>query len=173
MRWQITEQISARKFTNADAAAVFAVVDSNRAYLREWMPWLDQTTSVAETERFISIAEDGYINGTNLILGLWNSDSQYMGVISFNKICGANAEIGYWVSEDYQGKGVIRRALKLLIKYGFQHLNLSTINILCAVNNLKSRAVAQNLGFIQVKTIPNNEWLYDHYVDHAVYVLSR
>lgn len=172
LKWQIDEYIIARKFTLDDAASVFAVVDSSRIYLRQWMPWLDQTTSVANIEQFIQKAQEGYANGTNLILGLWDN-TQYAGVVSFNKIDGANAEIGYWISQDYQGKGIIHSALKLLIKYGFQDLNLSTINIQCAVNNLKSHAVAQRLGFTHVKTIPNNEWLYDHYVDHALYVLSR
>ena len=172
LKWQIDERIMARKFTLSDAASVFAVIEHNRTYLRQWMPWLDQTTSVAHIEQFIQKAQEGYANGTNLILGLWN-DKQYIGVVSFNKIDGASAEIGYWISEYYQGKGVIRHALKLLIEYGFQHLNLATVNIQCAINNLKSHAVAQRLGFTQVKNIPNNEWLYDHYVDHALYVLSR
>ncbi len=172
LKWQIDEHIIARKFTLDDAASVFAVVDSNRIYLRQWMPWLDQTTSVANIEQFIQKAQEGYANGTNLILGLWDN-TQYVGVISFNKIDGASAEIGYWISENYQGKGIIRRAVKLLIEYGFQDLNLATVNIQCATNNLKSHAVAQRLGFAQVKTIPNNEWLYDHYVDHALYVLTQ
>ena len=103
---------------------------------------------------------------------MWDN-TQYVGVISFNKIDGASAEIGYWISENYQGKGIIRRAVKLLIEYGFQDLNLATVNIQFATNNLKSHAVAQRLGFTQVKIIPNNEWLYDHYVDHSLYVLSR
>lgn len=172
LKWQINEHIMVRKFTLSDAASVFEVVENNRTYLRQWMPWLDQTTSVADIEQFIHKAQDGYASGCNLILGLWD-DTQYVGVVSFNKIDGASAEIGYWISESNQGQGIIQQALKLLIEYGFQDLNLSTVNIQCATNNLKSHAVAQRLGFIQVKTIPNNEWLYDHYVDHALYVLSR
>lgn len=172
LKWQINGFTMARKFTLSDVASVFEVVENNRTYLRQWMPWLDQTTSVAHIEQFIQKAQEGYANSANLILGLWN-DKQHIGVVSFNKIDGASAEIGYWVSENAQGQGIIHQALKLLIEYGFQVLNLATINIQCAINNLKSHAVAQRLGFTQVKTIPNNEWLYDHYVDHALYVLSR
>lgn len=171
-KWQVTERIIARKLTLNDAASVLAVIDHNRAYLRQWMPWLDQTTSIADIEKFIYKAQDGYASGCNLILGLWD-DTQYVGVVSFNKIDGASAEIGYWISKSYQSQGIIQQALKILIEYGFHDLNLSTVNIQCATNNLKSRAVAQGLGFTQVKTIPNNEWLHDHYVDHALYVLSR
>lgn len=172
LEWQVSKSIIARKFARSDAASVFEVVENNRTYLRQWMPWLDQTTSVANIEQFIQKAQEGYVTGSNLLLGLWD-DTQYVGIVSFNEIDGASAEIGYWISQDYQGKGIIRCAVKLLIEHGFQHLNLSTVNIQCAINNLKSHAVAQKLGFTLVKTIPNNEWLYDHYVDHALYVLTQ
>ena len=38
-----------------DAEELFSVVESNRAYLREWLPWLDQTNSVEDEISFISL----------------------------------------------------------------------------------------------------------------------
>ena len=33
----------------ADAEELFALVDANRAYLREWLPWLDENTEADHT----------------------------------------------------------------------------------------------------------------------------
>ena len=37
----------------SDASALFNLVEENRTYLREWLPWLDETTSVQDEVNFI------------------------------------------------------------------------------------------------------------------------
>jgi ribosomal-protein-serine acetyltransferase len=47
------------------------------------------------------------------------------------------------------------------------------VELRTAVENWRSRAIAERLGF-RFKTIERKaEWLYDHHVDHAVYELVR
>lgn len=35
------------------AEELFNVIDQNRAYLRQWLPWLDSSLTVSDTENFI------------------------------------------------------------------------------------------------------------------------
>ncbi|MBX9865940.1 MAG: GNAT family N-acetyltransferase [Burkholderiales bacterium] len=170
MRWQITPQIIARSFMLCDAAVIFSTVDANRAYLREWLPWLDNISSIHDYEVFIQQSQIDEASGVSLTLGLWDGDN-CIGVCGFNSFAPV-AKIGYWLAESYQGQGIIQCACQQLINYGFQQLNLKQITLQAAVDNYKSRAVAEKLGFTLQNILPQHEWLYDHYVDHAVYVYA-
>jgi ribosomal-protein-serine acetyltransferase len=92
-------------------------------------------------------------------------------VAGFNNINWSNktAYIGYWLGEEFQGKGIITKVAKDLTNYAFNHLNLYKVEIRAAVENKKSRCIPERLGFINEGIIRQSEWLYDHYVDTVVY----
>ena len=82
--------------------------------------------------------------------------------------------IGYWLGEEFQGKGIMTAASRILIHYAFDEFQLNRVEIRCAVGNTRSRAIPERLGFIQEGMIGDGEWLYDHYVDLIVYrMLAR
>ena len=80
-----------------------------------------------------------------------------------------STSIGYWLAEGYQGKGIMIKSCRSLIDYAFGNLGLNRVEIRCAVENSRSRAIPKNLGFTKEGIIRDAEWLYDHYVDHVVY----
>ena len=100
---------------------------------------------------------------------------QFVGKISINTINWAlkKCEIGYFLDESFQGEGIMTRAAKGMIDIAFKEYKLQKVEINAAVGNKKSRHIAERLGFINAGTIRNAEWLYDHYVDHAVYGLLK
>jgi len=61
------------------------------------------------------------------------------------------------------------KACESFIDYAFNDFKLNRVEIRCAENNFKSRAIPQRLGFTKEGLIRDSEWLYDHYVDHIVY----
>jgi len=83
-----------------------------------------------------------------------------------------SAGIGYWIDKEAQGKGIITKACCYLMQYGFNHLHLLNITISCNINNQKSAAVAERLGFLRKTLLPKKEWLYDHYADHICFDMS-
>jgi ribosomal-protein-serine acetyltransferase len=96
------------------------------------------------------------------------------GVVGYNRIDWQNrvGYIGYWLAENYQGKGLMTSSCRAVIDYGFHSLNLNRMVIAAATENHRSRAVPERLGFIHEGTLREAEWLYDHFVDHAVLRLS-
>lgn len=80
-----------------------------------------------------------------------------------------SAQIGYWLGKDYQGRGIMTRAVIALVEYGFNRMGLNRVEIHAAVQNEKSRSMPEKLGFLNEGCIRQAEWLYDHYVDHMVY----
>ncbi len=149
---------------------VFAAVDRNRAYLRQWLPWLDESVSPDDTRSFIKRSLSEFANGEKLDTGIWDHD-QVIGAISYNFIDRPNriAHIGYWLASDHQGKGIMTRACRAMVDYAFDELKLNRIEIRCATGNAKSRAIPQRLGFKQEGIQRQAEWLYDHFVDLVIY----
>jgi ribosomal-protein-serine acetyltransferase len=56
-----------------------------------------------------------------------------------------------------------------LVEHAFGELGLNRVSIACAVENKKSCAIPERLGFRREGVKRQAEWLYDHFVDHVVY----
>lgn len=170
----IADNLTLRAVEMADAARLFEVVERNRAFLREWLPWLDFNQSVADTEAFIEKSMGQRKEGTGLVM-LIVYDDEPTGVIGFNWIDPLHraCEVGYWIAEDTQGRGLITRSTRAMVDCAFNELALNRVNISVAVENTRSRAIPERLGFTQEGVQRQAEWLYDHFVDHAKYAMLR
>jgi ribosomal-protein-serine acetyltransferase len=169
--YSLNDRHSLRLLCSSDATELFAITDHNRDYLRRWLPWLDATKEVTDTEKFIELALHQYAAGQSLTAVILY-DRAIAGVVGYNQIDRQQSigHIGYWLGEDYQGRGLMTASCQALIDHGCQVLKLDRVSIACATGNLPSKAIPHRLGFAYEKIIPNAEWLYDHFVDHEVYV---
>jgi ribosomal-protein-serine acetyltransferase len=156
----------------AQAEELFALVDANRAYLREWLPWLDQNTAVDHTRAFIRATRKQHEERNGLTCGI-RLRGTLVGVIGLHAIDWPNRKtsIGYWLAQSHQGRGIVTRACRALLSYVFDELGLNCVEIGCAPGNAKSRAIPERLGFTREGVLRQREWLYDHFVDHVVYGL--
>lgn len=58
-----------------------------------------------------------------------------------------SAELGYWVAEEYQGRGYATQASQMLIKRAFEDLNIQRVFASYKKENLASARVLEKLGF--------------------------
>ena len=65
------------------------------------------------------------------------------------------AEIGFWLGEDFWGKGYMKEAAISLIEHAFFELNLKKIWASCKFDNFKSFNLQKSLGFefLYIKTL--------------------
>ncbi|WP_157960458.1 GNAT family N-acetyltransferase [Marinimicrobium alkaliphilum] len=168
----ILEQVTLQRLRAQDRDALFALVDGNRTFLREWLPWVDSTTSVDETAKFLSAIEEEYSAGRSVHFGITHRE-QLLGVCGFHRIdaCTRVGEVGYWLAQSNTGQGVMTHALNLLAYRGFTRHRLHRIEVSCAVDNHKSRAVPERLGFRLDKHLHQREDLHGRPIDHVLYVL--
>jgi ribosomal-protein-serine acetyltransferase len=151
----------------------FELVDANRDYLRQWIPWLDECQTTQEALKFILNSLRDTALERSIRCGIFRS-GQLIGSIEVRFLWeGRNCEIGYWISEAFQGKGIVTQACALMLGCLFKEMGMEKVVLYCAVKNTKSQAVATRLGFTRHAELAESEWLYDHYVERFRYVLPR
>ncbi|WP_417581851.1 GNAT family N-acetyltransferase [Nitrincola sp.] len=163
-----------RQIQPQEAPALFALIETNRDYLRQWLPWLDEHRSVEDTGRFIRNITQLFEQQQAFHVGLYR-DEEIIGMMSIHYLDWRNrkAALGYWIGEAFQGKGRVTESCKTLINFCFNDLNLNRLEMHCAVHNIASRKIPERLGFEFEGVIREVEWLYDHWVDHALYAILR
>lgn len=148
----------------------FELIESNRAYLREWLGWLDNIKTISNLNRFVEAAISDYPEKKSLRAWIWHND-KIVGIIHLVEIDWTNrkAMIGYWIGQEFQGKGLATKATQALANFAFDEWKLNRIEIRCATKNIASQVIPKKLGFKEEGILRDNEWLYDHFVDHVVY----
>ncbi len=171
---QISDRRHLRPLKPEDASELFALVDANRSYLRQWLPWLDSNQTIDDSLNFIRTCLDQAQAKNEFVSAIYD-DAELVGLIGLHATNWANRSsvIGYWLAEPQQGKGIITCACKAILNYGFTTLNLNRIEIACATQNFRSQAVAKRLGITYEGTLRDAEWLYDHFVDHRIYSMLQ
>jgi ribosomal-protein-serine acetyltransferase len=173
-RIPVDEEVELRIVADDDAAAIFALTNRNRAYLRRWLPWVDNTRSVADTRAFIERSGEQVLRGQGFQSCILYR-GELVGVIGFVYVDVANgrAELGYWISEAAQGRGIMTRACGALVRFAFESLGLNRVEIRVDVDNRKSRAVPERLGFVQEAVLREAAVTYERYIDVVMYALLR
>jgi ribosomal-protein-serine acetyltransferase len=149
----------------------FAVVMENYDHLHEWMPWVNESFSIESVKDFYKMSLLKFANNEDEIALNIVFEREIVGGIGFHEINwrDKSAEIGYWLSKDATGKGLITKSVGKLIDYGFDEMKLHRIVIKCVPENSKSCAVAERLGFTKEGTEREAGWLHTRFVDHIVY----
>lgn len=77
-----------------------------------------------------------------------------------------SAEIGYWLAEEYWGKGIMSQAVSLLCREGFEAFDLARIYAEPFARNAGSRRVLEKAGFslegVMRKGVVKNGQLQDY-----------
>ncbi|NDV62031.1 GNAT family N-acetyltransferase [Puniceicoccales bacterium CK1056] len=153
-----------------EAGVLFSLVQKNRAHLREWLPWVDSTRSPVDTRKFLEMSYGGFLHGAGFNFGIRHHGG-LVGLVGFHGFDMANriTSLGYWLSEDACGKGIMREAVAGCVQYAFSDRGMNRVYVRCATNNFRSKRIPESLGFTHEGTQREAEWLYDHFVDLDVY----
>ena len=157
-----------------DAPRLYHLIDENRARLRAWLGWVDQTTGPDHALAFVRASRDDAALGNAFTCGVW-LDDDLTGVASLQNIRRdhGTAAIGYWIGRKFTGRGLARRSAACLTDFGFAKLGLNRIEIRCALGNLSSQRVPQALGFVMEGTARGAERIGGRLVDQYVYAKLR
>jgi len=168
----VDENISLSLLEDRQANALFELVDANREHLREFLGWLDLNNSSEDSLDFIKSEVDKRIRSEALTLTI-HVNHELKGLLALNTIdhLNHNASIGYWISKDAQGQGIMTKSVKKLIELSFEKLRLHRLEVRCAVHNNKSQKISERLGFQKEGVLKEAISHYGHYFDAYIYAL--
>ncbi len=84
-----------------------------------------------------------------------------------------NAELGYWLSQQHWGKGIMAAAVRELVKKGFSDFDLNRIFARPFGNNRASQRVLEKAGFKLEAVITDGFFKNNEFVDEMIYAIRR
>ncbi len=107
---------------------------------------------------------------------LYQKDTnQYIGeagVLAFNKQCN-RAVLGYNLLPAYWGRGYATEITKALVRYLFETIQVERIEALAANNNIASKRVLENSGFICEGLLRNFGFIHGTLADVSYYGMIK
>jgi len=166
----LDDTLQLRPLTQADAEALFMLLEQNRAHLDQWLRWSGRVKTLDDARAYIGRFEQKLADADGFHLGIWFADQLVGGLgCHFLNRESNKTEIGYWLIANTTGKGLVTRAAKAVIDYLFATENMHRIEIQCGVENVHSRAVPERLGFVNEGVKRESDWITTRYVDHVMY----
>lgn len=156
-----------------DAEQLYELINRNRDHIGKWLKFPSITLGPEDSKSFIERTRMRYAKDEGHWLGIW-SKNKLVGSIGYLYLDQENrkTEIGYWLGKEYEGRGLITRSVKALMNYAFLELKLNKIEIGVAVDNTKSRAIPEKLGFTREGQLRDYEYINGRFVDRIIYELK-
>jgi len=172
VRFDLSDTTHLRPVTARDADALFDVTMANRAHLAPWMPWARELLHPGQTREWIRTVQRQIAEGSGFSC-LVVEDGRIRGTVGLNRVDQVNGAtaIGYWLTEEAQGRGLMTAAVRTLVDHAFGTMMLHRVVIEAAPDNVRSRAIPERLGFTQEGVLREVERLGDRWLDHVVYGL--
>ena len=147
----IASHLCIRPFGDDDVTAFVAAVRESVATVGAWMPWCHASYSETEARAWFEQCLANLRAARAYDVGVFAADGEeLLGAVSINQINVQHnfGNVGYWVRQSRQRRGIATRAVRLMGSYGFDRLKLTRLEIVAAVDNLASRGVAEKVGAV-------------------------
>jgi ribosomal-protein-serine acetyltransferase len=156
------------------AAAITDLIVRNQQRLARWEPWAEQPATVDGTRAFIRAALEDFLRGRQIstIIALERGRC-FVGRIGLRiNPYSATADLGYWIDGDHERQGIASRSARALVTCAVAELGLRRIELRTSVDNARSRALAERLGFVFEGTLPAGLRFMHRSDDVALYGIS-
>lgn len=145
------ENFSIRLVELSDLQPYFDMIEKNRSRLERFFAGtVSRTHNLEDTLTFLQDMQKGMENKTYFAYVILDEQSQsMMGFIDLKNIDWSvpKSEIGFFIDNDYAGKGIMSRALDLFCQFCFDTHSLKKIFLRTHESNISARKVAERSGF--------------------------
>lgn len=171
----INQELHLQLLMPKNAENLISVLSENQAHLKKWLIWAVDLPSISDYQtKIIPSWLQKFADNNGFEVGIFYQ-KKLIGMIGLHYIDWRNktTEIGYWISEAYQGKGIMTTTVQALTDYCFDELQLNRIVIRAAAENNKSCAIPKRLGFVEEGITREAQLLHGNYYDLVNYSLLR
>jgi ribosomal-protein-serine acetyltransferase len=129
------------------AGEFLAHMDRARDSVDPWIPWASVNTDLDSARRTLQRYADQQARVGAGLYGIWRGGTLVGGTmfVAFDPATG-NCEVGCWLEPAATGRGLVTRAVRVLIDYALRERGLSRVEWHCRPDNVASSAVARRLG---------------------------
>lgn len=142
------QRCTLRRWRASDAAAIVRRANNLKiaSQLRDRFP---HPYTARDARTFIRHVMQPDSDATNLAIEVDGEAAGAVGMIQGKDIERYSAEIGYWLAEDYWGRGIAAEAVTMLTDYAFGGLNLLRLFALPFASNIQSTRVLEKAGYVR------------------------
>ena len=168
------ERIELRLLRPDNAEEMLNYYNKNKKHLMPFEPSRDNSFYTLQVQKHILM--EGYrqfLSGTAVNFGIYLNGNLIGKIQMSNVVLGVfrSAFVGYSISEEKQGKGYMKEALRLFIDFAFNEMGLHRLEASTLVDNIRSQKVLEGCGFKFLGI--NEKYLYinGEWRDHKAYYL--
>jgi len=164
-----TERLLLRRLINEDVNEIFALRSNTEVMKYIPRPLVLTTEDALKHIEMIDEKIDSN-EGINWAITL-KENPKLIGIIGHYRLKPEHyrAEIGYMMLPEYQGQGIITEALNKVVKYGFDVMQLHSIEAVIDPENFASEKVLQKNGFVKEAHLKENEYYDGKFLDTVIY----
>lgn len=112
--------------------------------------------------------------------GIWwaitsKEDGQFYGGIGYNDWNHEHrkAEIGIWLIPQYWGKGIMTESMNLVLKHGFEKMNLHRVEAYVRIENMACKKALKKLNFKFEGTTRDGEIKDDKFISYETHSILK
>ena len=168
-----SERLLLRQITENDANQIFEIRSNPQTM--QYIP-RPIAKNIADAQELITMITDKINANTDINWAITlNETDELIGIIGHYRINHESyrSEIGYILNPNFQNKGIVSEAVKLILKYGFEVLELHSVEAIIDPKNFASEKVLQKNGFVKEAHLIENGWFNGQFIDTVIYSLLK
>ncbi len=168
-----SERLLLRQITDEDVNEVFALRSN-----KETMKYIPRPLCVdlEDAMRHIKMIQDKIESGEGINWAVTlNGSNKLIGIAGHYRMKWEHfrSEIGYMFLPEYHGKGIATETISLLVKYGFEQMNMHSLEGIIDPENMASAKVLEKNGFVKEAHFIENEFFDGRFLDTTIYSLVK
>lgn len=166
-----SERLLLRQITPDDVNEIFALRSNP-----ETMKYIPRPLATTKDDAMghIKMIQDKIVSNEGINWAITEKGNPKMiGIIGHYRIRWEHfrSEIGYMLLPEHQGKGIITEAIQLLVDYGFNEMNMHSLEAIIDPENTASARVLEKNNFVKEAHFKENEFYDGKFLDAVVYSL--
>lgn len=164
-----TERLLLRRVDKNDVNEIFSMRSN-----AETMQYIPRPLVVNKEEALshIALLDSGIEKNEAINWAItFKGENKLLGIIGFyrTKFEDFRSEIGYMLLSENHGKGIASEAVERALDYGFNEMNLHSIEAVFDPRNYASERVLQKNGFIKEGYFKENTFFNGEFLDSVIY----
>jgi ribosomal-protein-serine acetyltransferase len=158
----------------ADASDLWFAVETSRAHLEKWLPWVPFNTDLDASWRYCEASAGDWDHSRAVRFTIRERMTRrFVGVVGLESMAHLHqsAELGYWLRADAARRGYMTEAARAAVTWAFKRLSAHRIRVAAATDNVASLSVIRKLGFRFEGIAREAERCQGRWLDHALFAL--